>query len=166
MQDHDQQPQTSPSTSPMSPSTYLSTDSPSTGLTASSTGRTASCPSAAALAGPSWKGEQSLLALLHSYELVSYLVVAIDVVGSESDYSDANSYVLPLISTSYSIEFIQHKLATGIHNLITKTLSTWLLKGDGIGGFEATPSSRSVVSRTLGVVYSIANKNDSAEVDC
>jgi hypothetical protein len=149
----------------MSPSTYLSTDSPSTGLTASSTGRTASsthCPSAAALAGPSWKDEQSLLALLHSYELVSYLAIAIDVVGSESDNSDANSYVLPLISISYSVEFFQHKIASGMHNVITKALSTWLLKGDGI---EATPSSRSVVSRTLGVVYSIANKNDSAEVD-
>ena len=93
-------------------------------------------------------------------------MIAIDVVGSKSDYSDANSYVLPLISTSYSIEFIHHKLAVGMLNVITKTLSTWLLKGDGIGGIELTPSSRSVVSRTLGVVYSIANKNDSAEVGC
>lgn len=95
-------------------------------------------------------------------------MVAIDVVSSESDYSDANSYVLSLISTSYSIEFIQHKLTTGMHNVVTKALSTWLLKGDGIGGIDGIggPSSRSVVSRTLGVVYSIANKNDSAEVDC
>ena len=109
-------------------------------------------------------------------------MVAIDVVGSESHYSDANSHVLPLISTSYSVEFFQHKVATGMHNVITKDLLL-LLKGssssssggvDGgggggsrsVGGGSGTSSIRSMVRRTLGVVYSIANKNDSAEVGC
>ena len=108
-------------------------------------------------------------------------MVAIDVVGSESHYSDANSYVLPLISTSYSVEFFQHKVATGMHNVITKALLLLLkgssssssssggVDGGGAGGGDSvgsTSSIRSMVRRTLGVVYSIANKNDSAEVGC